>query len=107
MRSTKNKILITGANSGFGFFLSNKFEQHGHKVFRHNGRSHFDLRKNEDLEKLANESIDFGVDVLINNAGLICPGIQLQDYNSNQINDMINVNLKAPIFLAWLLSFTP
>ena len=104
MQSTKNKILITGANSGFGFFLSKKFEQYGHEIFRHNGRNHFDLRKNEDLEKLANESIDFGVNVLINNAALICPGIQIQDYDFEQINDMISVNLKAPILLAWMLN---
>ena len=52
MQSNKHKILITGANSGFGFFLSKKFEQYGHKIFRHNGRNHFDLRKNEDIEKI-------------------------------------------------------
>mgnify|MGYP001272102426 CR=1 FL=1 len=99
----KYKILITGAHSGFGFFLSKKFEQKGHEILRHNGKVHYDLRDQNQLKKLAKEAIDFGVDVLINNAGIICPSIQFQDYDLPLINDMVDVNLKAPIVLSWML----
>jgi short-subunit dehydrogenase len=100
----KDGVLITGCSSGLGAFLADKFEQMGHKVMRHNGKKHFDLRRVEDIEKLAKHAIDEDIKVLVNNAALGCPSIRFGDYTVTQINEMIDVNLRAPIILSHLLS---
>tara|TARA_R110000824_G_scaffold54557_6_gene150562 strand:- start:5186 stop:5767 length:582 start_codon:yes stop_codon:yes gene_type:complete len=99
----KPKVLITGASSGLGKHLAKKFEDSGHSVFRHNGRKHYDLSRFEELESLAFEAINLGVEVLVNNAAIVCPNITLNDYTTAQICDMIEVNLKAPILLTHYL----
>lgn len=39
-----------------------------------------------------------GVDVLINNAGIVCPKAIVEEGNSDLINQTIDVNIKGPIF---------
>ena len=41
---------------------------------------------------------------MINNAGVTCPGLSLNDLSENDINLMLDVNLKANIFLIKYLS---
>ncbi len=96
-------ILITGASRGLGLHLANKFEEEGYPVFKHNGRDHFDLTSQKQLLELAEEAKDFGVKVLINNASLKCLGINLEDYELNDIQKMLCVDLLAPIKLTYLL----
>ena len=95
----KFRVLITGCSSGLGFHLANKFEDEGHFVFRHEGRKHFDLTNADEVEKLSQEANKLQVDVLINNAAIVCPNILLEEYDDDLINSMIEVNLKAPILL--------
>lgn len=92
-------ILITGCSSGLGVELSKKFEANGHKIFRHNGRAHHDLTSIKGIEKLCIEAKKFGVNAIINNAAIVCPSIKFEDYDYSLINNMIDVNLRAPILI--------
>ena len=66
-----NKVLITGANSSLGKHLVSKFKNKGYEIFKHNGSKHYDLTKQNDVQQLAQEAKDFGVNILINNASNI------------------------------------
>jgi len=95
----KFRILITGCSSGLGFHLANKFENEGHFVFRHEGRKHYDLTNADEVKKLSQEANRLQVNVLVNNAAIVCPNIPLEEYEDDLINSMIEVNLKAPVLL--------
>ena len=95
----KFRILITGCSSGLGFHLANKFENEGHFVFRHEGRKHYDLTNADEVKKLSQEANRLQVNVLVNNAAIVCPNIPLEEYEDGLINSMIEVNLKAPVLL--------
>ena len=99
----KKTVLITGASRGLGYQLAKKFEEEGHNVFRHLGKRDYDLNNQDEIEKLAHEAKERGVEVLINNAGILCPGINFKDYTLKKINEFLDVNLKAPIVLMSLL----
>ena len=99
----KKKILITGCSLGLGEFLVKKFESEGHSVLQHLGKKHYDLSDISDIKKLAKDAIDFEVDVLINNAAIVCPNLFFNDYDEELIIKMIDVNLKAPILLTYYL----
>ena len=101
----KPKVLITGCSSGLGVFLAEKFEKEGHEVFRHNGKLHFDLDSQNEVLSLAEEAKNFDVSILINNAAIVCPDINFEDYSVELIDKMINVNLRAPLVLT--LSLLP
>jgi len=98
-----NKVLVTGANSGLGKHLVSKFKNEGYEVFEHNGSKHYDLTKQNDVQRLAHEAKNFGVNVLINNAAIVCPSKELSLYSDNEINNMIEVNLTSPILLTFYL----
>jgi short-subunit dehydrogenase len=115
-----DKVLITGSSNGLGKYLALEFAKKGHDIILH-GRN---IEKLEDLQekirklgvkvkyfncnlssqkeviKLADFANKEQVKILINNAGVTCPGKELQDLDLEKINDMIDVNLKAPIILA-------
>ena len=99
----KHSIVITGASSGLGMKLGKKFEEEGHRVLKHNGQKHSDLSSSKQIIELAEEAKNFGVDVLINNAAIKCPGVTLSDYSIDEIQKMLEVNLLAPIKLTYLL----
>jgi short-subunit dehydrogenase len=101
----KPKVLITGCSSGLGVFLAEKFEKEGHKVLRHNGKLHFDLSNQNEVLSLAEEAKKFGVSILINNAAIVCPDFEFENYSFDLIDKMIDVNLRAPIILT--LSLLP
>lgn len=95
----KFRVLITGCSSGLGYHLANKFEAEDHFVFRHEGRKHFDLTKDNEVKKLSEEANKLSINVLVNNAAIVCPNITLEKYDDCLIDKMIKVNLKAPIIL--------
>ena len=72
-----DKILITGANSGLGKHLVSKFKNNGYEVFEHKGSKHYDLSKPDEVKKLADDAKDFGVNILVNNAAIVCPSKEL------------------------------
>ena len=67
------------------------------------GKKHHDLKDINNIAELANEAKALGVGVLINNAGILCPGIEFKEYNKKQINEILDVNLRAPILLTSML----
>ena len=83
--SNKYNVLITGCSSGLGAYMSDVFENKGHKVLRHMGSKHHDLSTLDGIESLADQALDFGVNVLINNAAIVCPNIKLNDYDQTCI----------------------
>mgnify|MGYP003649304823 CR=1 FL=1 len=99
----KDRVLITGASSGLGKHLVEKFVSEGHEVLSHNGRKHYNLTRMDDVARLAQAALDEEVKVLVNNAAIVCPNIMFPSYSVAQICDMIDVNLKAPIILTHLL----
>ncbi len=99
----KETVLITGASKGLGYLLANKFEEEGHLIMRHMGKKHHDLQDANHISKLASEAKALGVELLINNAGVLCPGIEFKEYSQEQINAIIDINLKAPILLTSML----
>ena len=101
----KGTVLITGSSSGLGKHLVTKFKSEGHKVIEHNGRKDHDLAILKDIYKLAMKAREHDVKILINNAAVTCPSIKLEDYNIDLIQNMIDVNLKAPIILSYLLIY--
>ncbi|MES2960908.1 MAG: SDR family NAD(P)-dependent oxidoreductase [Pseudomonadota bacterium] len=120
MSSTKSKVLITGSSNGLGWYLAQEFARRGHDILLH-GRNLeklqelknkigaqaeiyvCDLRDQNELKKLADFALQKNVKILVNNAGVICPGKELKDVDLQVINDMIDTNLKAPIFLTKLM----
>jgi short-subunit dehydrogenase len=98
-----NKILITGSNSGLGKHLLSKFKNEGYEIFEHNGSKHYDLSNPDEIKKLADDARIFGINILINNAAIVCPNKEFSLYSVEEIHKMINVNLSAPILLTYYL----
>ncbi len=119
-----DKVLITGSNNGLGKYLALHFAKKGHDIILH-GRNkerlqeiekeiskldvkveHYicELCSQNELSNLAKFCTDRHIKILINNAGMICPSKRLEDIEIDQINQMIDTNLKAPIILIKSLS---
>jgi|10_taG_2_1085330.scaffolds.fasta_scaffold02327_4 short-subunit dehydrogenase len=120
--NNKGRVLITGASSGIGWHLALKFAERGHDLLltgRNKDRleeisslvkDKVDVKKCtkdlsilEDVKQLAEIASLNGVSVLINNAAVICPGLTLTKLTIENINDMLDVNLRAPILLTKFL----
>ena len=103
MKSKKFRVLITGQNKGLGKSLSNKFISEGHYVMHHGGSTHVDLSNTKDLISFSEMAKDNGINVLVNNAAIVCPNIEFEKYSIHKIKNMIDVNLIAPIILSRIL----
>nr|XP_002127522.1 uncharacterized protein LOC100179031 [Ciona intestinalis] len=126
MDATKRVVLITGSATGIGAGTAKGFAKEGAslcitglpsqkdelaevaKVCKENGSPHVlevaaDLRKQEDMDLLMNETIKtFGqLDVLVNNAGIQVYG-DIEQYTSEEFDNVFSVNVKAPIYLTKL-----
>jgi 3-oxoacyl-[acyl-carrier protein] reductase len=91
-------VLITGSSRGLGQALSDIFLYHGHNVIGHS-RSNGDLLEYVTLSKLAQKAIKNDIDVLINNAGIYYD-LNLTEMHDTEIDELIKVNLIAPILLS-------
>lgn len=118
-----DNILITGASSGLGEQLALLFASKGHNLFitgtnkkrliklknkikKYKVKCSFivaDLSCKKQIKKLSNFAIKNHVNILINNAAILCNGLELQKASLNYIDSMIKVNLVAPIILTKLL----
>jgi uncharacterized protein len=107
-------VLLTGATGGLGEAIARGLAAHGTRLVLTGRRqavleelahelgarsSRCDLSARDEVERLAQEAIAAGVDVLVANAGLPASG-QLEEYSQDQIDRTLEVNLRAPIALA-------
>tara|TARA_B100001559_G_C16451158_1_gene599314 strand:- start:523 stop:1164 length:642 start_codon:yes stop_codon:yes gene_type:complete len=119
-----NKVLITGSSGGLGNSLALYFSKKGHDILLH-GRNEnklkdiqekilknganakyivADLKKKEDINYLCQIALEENIKILVNNAGVICPNLPFKDITYDIIDDMISVNLVAPIKIINALS---
>ena len=119
-----NKVLITGASGGLGSYMALYFSKKGHDIVLHgrnekklkktqeqilnNGKNAkyivADLTDKENINKLCELAKKENVKILINNAGIICPNLPFEKINNDTIEQMISVNLVAPIKIINALS---
>src|SRR5690625_5256953 len=116
MKLSKKHIVITGAGSGLGASLAKKYAKQGHyitligrtesklqtvaKVFPDTNYSVFslDVSAYEAVQQTFDEINQIKpIDVLINNAGLGHFDLA-ENLSPNQVNEMIDINLKGTIF---------
>lgn len=92
------RVLVTGGSRGIGKAIVEKFKKEGYEVITPS-RQELDLANPASVEKyvmLQKEQAPF--DVIINNAG--CNDIHLvEDITDEELSEMMNVNLIAPIRL--------
>lgn len=103
-------ILITGASKGIGRVIAQELKSLGRiyltarkeqplKELKPSGYFLCDLSDEYNLAKLGDYIVDNKIDVLINNAGeyIYSP---LEQTKLNKLNHIIDVNLRAPIYLS-------
>ncbi len=116
--TNKEKVLITGSSRGLGKALANLFINEGHSVVLH-GRDEerlnnlisslsckdqieyfvSDLAIPKNIDSISEYAKLKNVQLLINNAGLHCANKNFHDLDEDYINNVIDLNLKAPILL--------
>ncbi len=111
-------VLLTGASGGIGQAIGRALSARGARLLLTGRRDDVleelarelgaralvaDLALRDDVERLAAEAMGAGVDVLVANAGLPASG-EIGELEGDQIDRMLDVNLRAPIALAHRLA---
>jgi uncharacterized protein len=109
-------VLLTGATGGIGHAIARGLAGRGAKLILTGRRTDVleplaaelggralavDLAEREEVERLANEAGE--VDILVANAALPASG-RLESFTLEQVDRALDVNLRAPIVLAHVLS---
>jgi short-subunit dehydrogenase len=112
MSLLSGKVLLTGATGGIGHAIARAFAQEGATLILTGRRSDVleplaqevggraltcDLSQRSDVERLAAEAAD--VDVFVANAAVPASG-EFTELSQEQIDRMLEINLRAPIALA-------
>jgi uncharacterized protein len=110
--------LVTGATGGLGSAIASALRERGAELIVSGRRATeldslaaslqartaiADLAVREEVERLGTLALEAGVDVLVANAALPASGL-LPDLTDEQIDRMLDVNLRAPIMLAHALA---
>src|ERR671916_1042526 len=114
-------VMITGASQGLGRALALAFAKEGARVAI-NARSKesigpvaeevedtgaevlalaADVSKGADVERMISETVERfgGIDVLVNNAGLLGPRVRIEEYPEDQWRKVIDANLTGPFLV--------
>lgn len=96
-------VLLTGGSRGIGKAVKDRFLRGGYTVCSP-AREELDLADNQSIDGFIERNKAAEFDVIINNAGINDINF-LVDVSRNEIDSMIQINLKAPILL--LRAFIP
>lgn len=108
--NNKKSVLITGGNKGIGLATTKLFADAGYNVFvLARDFKNFSLIDHSNVETINYDLTDVdgipklikglpGIDILINNAGLMF-ALPFDNYPPQKIDQILKVNLKAPIAL--------
>lgn len=115
MQIEGSKVLLTGATGGLGQAIARALSAKGSDLILTGRRLDVldplaselsaralavDLSRREEIDRLVAESGE--VDILVANAGLLAAGA-IQDFSMEQVDRILEVNLRAPIALAHAL----
>jgi short-subunit dehydrogenase len=115
---TNGTVLVTGATGGIGGAISHGFAARGAKLVLTGRKADVleplaeelgaraitcDLADRGQVDQLAAAAVAANVDVLVANAALPASGL-LTDLTQDQVDQMLEVNLRAPIALAHALA---
>lgn len=104
----KKKVLITGGNKGIGLECTRLFLENNYKVIVvARDYKNFEFNSNDNVEKIEYDVSNINgiaalvnkighVDVLINNAGIM-NSIPYDNYPEEKVNQIMDINLYAPI----------
>ncbi len=116
----KESVLITGSSKGLGKELALTFAREGYNLIIH-GRDktslndsqreilkygskvevvYGDLRSEKTIKDLANIAEKKDLSILVNNAGVFCPGLPLDKISRETVDELLETNLYAPIKLS-------
>lgn len=118
MSLVSGNVLVTGATGGIGQVIARSFASRGARVLLTGRRLNVleplaseisaravacDLSRREDVERLIAGALEAKIEVLIANAGLPASGV-LTELTQDEIDRMLEINLRAPIALARALA---
>lgn len=114
MNSNRETVVVTGAGRGLGLAIAAALRQAGFQLIL-TGRESVrqwsnsalkviegDLRDYNTINRITHAAEDYEAKILINNAGVYL-NKSLRDHTREEIQDMIQVNLVAPILLTQAL----
>lgn len=90
-------VLVTGGSRGIGSAIVQRYEELGYSVLAPS-RSDLDLRSRESIMQFIERYRDNHFSILVNNAGSNDINM-LENITEQNIEDMISINLKAPLYL--------
>ncbi len=124
MKLNNKTVLLTGASRGIGTYIAKTLAEEEAKIIgvarSEDGLNEtkaevekdggtfeslpFNLNRINDLTTLVDEAkaLKGSIDILVNNAGIECYS-EYQDYLADDVNDVLNINLHAPMELTRLL----
>jgi len=103
-------VLITGGNKGIGLITTTLFANAGYKVIvLARDFSEFPLKDKENVSCISHDLADYAslpkliaelpdIDILINNAGIM-HSLPYDDYSADKIEQILAINLRAPVTL--------
>ena len=96
-------VLLTGGSRGIGKAIRDRFISEGYVVYAPT-REDLDLANNQSISRYIEKNKAIKFDVIINNAGINEINL-IEEVSQNEIDSIIQINLKAPILL--LKAFIP